>query len=143
MYERMLKRDVIPTMEEIFDYIGKQSSEWLTLLEKELAKRYDLIKELRFPYGNSYGWSFKYSHKKQHLCDLFFEKGAITVTISIPSKAVVQVNEILESLLPKTKQMWEERYPCGEGGWVNYRILNDQELMDVLILIAIKKKPVK
>ena len=61
----------------------------------------------------------------------------------MPSKAVGQVNEILESLLPKTKEMWRKKYPCGDGGWVNYRVLNNEELTDVLSLIAIKKKPVK
>lgn len=120
MYERMLNKKIMPASEEISDYIGRQSSELLKVFERELNNRYDIVKELRFPYGNSYGWSFKFSHKKQHLCDLFFEKEAITITVPIPGKVVGKVDEILESLLPKTKKMWAEKYPCGDGGWVNY-----------------------
>lgn len=141
MYERMLSKEVMPTKEEIINYIGKQSNELLETFDKELNTRYDVVKELRFPYGNSYGWSFKFSHKKQHLCDVFFEKEAITILVPIPGKAVEQVIEILDSVLPKTKKMWEEKYPCGTGGWVNYRVFNKEELADVLTLIAIKKAP--
>lgn len=143
MYERLLNKEVAPTLQEIITYIGKQSNELLETFEKALNDRYDIIRELRFPYGNSYGWGFKYSHKKQHLCDVFFEKNAITITIPIPSKAVEKLNKELKYFLPKTKKVWKERYPCGDGGWVNYRILHNRELMDCIKLIETKKKPVK
>jgi len=48
-----------------------------------------------------------------------------------------------ETLLPKTKRLWENRYECGEGGWLHYRILTRKELDDIIKLIKIKKKPLK
>lgn len=143
MYERMLNKNVMPTVDEINNYIGKKSNELLKEFENELNNRYDIIKTLRFPYGNFYGWSFKFSHKKQHLCDLFFEKDTITIMISIPSKVSEKVSKKVESLLSKTKKLWEERYPCGTGGWRKYQILNREELVDVPSLLEIKKKPIK
>ena len=65
------------------------------------------------------------------------------ITILISSKLVGKVTEILENLLPKTQKTWKEKYPCGDGGWINYRVLNKEELNDVITLIEIKKKPVK
>jgi len=48
----------------------------------------------------------------------------------------------LSSLSQKTRELWEDRYPCGErGGWIHYRVLTDDELTDVIKLLAIKKKP--
>lgn len=44
-------------------------------------------------------------------------------------------------MLPKTKELWENRYPCGNGGWVHYRVENDNELFDIQKFICIKKKP--
>jgi len=143
MYERLLDKNIMPSAEEITAYIGRQSSELLEALEKSLNERYDIVKELKFPFGNSYGWGYKYSHKTKHLCYIFFEKDAITVTIQIGSNEVSKLNEQLKDFLPKTKKLWEERYPCGAGGWIHYRVLAEDELTDILKLIAIKKKPVK
>jgi hypothetical protein len=143
MHERMLNKGVKPTTSEIIDYIGKSNNELLEAFESELNSRYDIIKELRFPYGNSYGWSFKYSHKKKHICDLFFEKGSIAITIPMPSKLAEKVNEKVDTLLPQTRKMWNEKYPCGDGGWVNYRVSSKEELADILFLIALKIKPAR
>lgn len=140
MYERMLNKDSLPSESEIMDTIGERGRELLTKLEQELALRYALVRELRFPFGGSYGWGYKYSHKSAHLCYVFFETGAFTVTLQIGDKQSVAVEEKAAGMLPKTQELWHNRYPCGEtGGWVHYRVLNEPELRDVLVLIGIKK----
>lgn len=48
---------------------------------------------------------------------------------------------VIGNMLPKTKELWENRYPCGNGGWVHYRVENDNELFDIQKFICIKKKP--
>ena len=143
MHERMLNKEKKPSIDEIINHIGNDSYELLKHLEKELNDKYDIARELRFPYGNSYGWGFKYSHKTKHLCDIFFENSAITITIQIGGNKVVKLNEELNYLLPKTKKLWEERYLCGNGGWIHYRVFEDKELIDVLRIIAIKQKPIR
>ena len=143
MYERMLNKKIKPSIDEIINHIGNNGYILLQYLEKELNDKYDIDRELRFPYGNSYGWGFKYSHKAKHLCDIFFENGAITVTIQIGGNKVVKLNEELSDLLPKTKKLWEERYPCGNGGWIHYRVFENKELLDILRIIAIKQKPIR
>jgi len=143
MYERMLNKKVIPSCEEIEEYVGEENYERLEKLETILSERYDLNRELKFPFGNSYGWGYKYSHRTKHLCYLFFEKDAITVTIQIGTNELEIFNRKFDSFLPKTQELWENRYLCGNGGgWIHYRILSDRELSDVLRLIAIKKMPV-
>ena len=144
MYERMLDKNNKPPEEQIVKYIGKLSNNLLVRLEEYLKDHYDLSKELKFPFGNSYGWGFKYSHKSKHLCYLFFEKGAITITIQIGNSELPRLNEIYASFIPKTKQQWEHRYPCGNGGgWIHYRVLSDDELSDIIKIIGVKKKPVR
>ena len=143
MYERMLDKEIIPSIDEIIDHVGKDSYELLQCLEKKLNDKYDIVRELRFPYGNSYGWGFKYSHKTKHLCDVFFENDAITIMIQIGGNKVEKLNEELNGLLPKTKKLWKECYPCGNGGWIHYRVFEDKELIDVLHIIAIKQKPIR
>ena len=141
MYERMLDKANEPTIKEIATYIGKNSNGLLNKLDIALNERYDLIRELRFPYGKDYGWSYKYAHKSKHLCDLFFEKGAITMQIQIGGDSAEKLDDSIDVFLPITKKLWEEKYPCGKGGWIIYRIEDNKMLEDALKIIAIKKKP--
>lgn len=112
--------------------------------EAELGKRYDVKRELRFPFGNAYGWGYKYSHKTQHLCYLFFEKGAFTVMFQISGREAAKVEALYPDLLEKSRELWKTRYPCGSGGgWLRYRVFGERELADVMKLMEIRKKPAR
>ena len=142
MFERIFDKNTVPDEAAIVGHLGQESHERLIALEDRLKKCYQLSRELKFPFGNSYGWGYKYSHGSSHLCYVFFEKGAFTVTLQIGDKMVPAAESILPSLLRKTQDLWKNRYPCGEcGGWIHYRVLSDEELADVISLIAIRKKP--
>lgn len=144
MYERMTDKEHQPEIHEIRQYIGETSCKCLQEFENQLQARYDLNRELRYPFGKSYGWGFKYSHKSKHLCYLFFEKDAVTVTTQIGDREVDNLNRILQTLSETTVSLWENRYPCGEnGGWIHLRILSENDLSDVIKLIEVKKKPPK
>jgi len=142
MYERLLDKNVIPDAATIREHLGEESYERLAAMESQLHKDYQLSRELKFPFGNSYGWGYKYSHKSSHLCYAFFEKDTFTVMLQIGDKQVPILERQLSLLLQKTQDLWENRYPCGErGGWVHYRIFTHDELTDVIKLLAIRKKP--
>ena len=139
MYSRMLNKNTEPSLTDIKKYLGAKSAKRLQGLEEKLHQFFDLKKELRFPFGSDYGWGYKYSHKNKHLCYAFFEEGAFTVMLQIGDKSVPKVESAIKSLLPKTKDLWKHRYPCGKaGGWIHYRILNDTELNDMVALIRQK-----
>jgi len=141
---RMLDKSVTPDEATILTHMGKQNFERLQKMNTQLTETYDLVRELKFPFGNEYGWGYKFSHKKTHLCYAFFEPDAFTVMLQISGKQVPAVEDILPSLLPKTVNYWANRYPCGEnGGWIHYQVESDEELSDVLKLIHIKKKPTR
>jgi hypothetical protein len=71
-----LTKSAPPDGDFVKEYLGAESYGFLLELEKFLNDHYDLKKELKFPFGSSYGWGYKYSH----LCYTFFEAGAFTVT---------------------------------------------------------------
>jgi len=78
MYERMLNKEIIPTEDSIKEFIGEKAVKNMGLLKKSLEKIIEINTELRFPYGNKYGWGYKFTNgKKKHLFDLFFERGWI------------------------------------------------------------------
>lgn len=144
MYERMLNKQACPSPEEISAAVGAQGRSRMEYLEQALQGRYDLRRELRFPFGNHYGWGYKYSHRSRHLCYCFFEQGAFTVTLQLGDREVPKVEEQLSGLTEKTREYWANRYPCGEqGGWIHYRVLSDEDCEDILALLAVKQKPLK
>lgn len=137
----MLNKQQVPSFNQIQEFIGNDSFFRLSKLEKFLMTHYQLVKEVKFPFGNNYGWGYKYSHKSIHLCHVFFEANAFTVTIQIGDKQVPLLEDLMQTFLPKTKELWHNRYPCGEnGGWIHYRVLSDAELEDIYKLIEVKKK---
>ena len=144
MYERMLNKESRPDIQEIRQYIGEKSWAFVEEFETLMKARYDLNRELRFPFGNSYGWGFKYSHKTKHLCYLFFEKDAVTVTTQVGDREVPALNAILPTLPETAQSLWKKRYPCGDnGGWIHYRIITSEDLEAVIRFIEVKKKPLR
>lgn len=90
---------------------------------------------IRFPYGNKYGWSMKYSNKSKHICDVFAEDSAFMVLIKISEDSM---NTIYNELSDYAKTVWQNKYPCGSGGWLNYRVTDEGQTEDLLKIIDLK-----
>jgi len=134
MYERMLDKNIVPTAKEIKEYIGDKAVENSEILKKALKKVFAINTELKFSFGNNYGWGYKVSNKSKHLFYLFFEKGSFTIMIQIKKIKTEKEIEKYNKLSDEGKEYWNNRYPCGEnGGWIHYRILNKKHLKDIRI----------
>ena len=139
MYERMLNKKVVPVEYEINDYIGNKSVENIESITKSLEKYFDINMELKFPFGNEYGWGYKVSYKTKHLFYIFFEKGCITITLQISKIETENEMEKYNKLSGVGKEYWKNRYPCGKnGGWIHYRIINKNQLKDLGLFLSIK-----
>ena len=142
--ERLVNKETVPTRETINHFMGEESINRLSLFEKMLQEKYDLTCELKFPFGKNYGWAYRYTHKKTLLLYVFIEKNGFCCTLSINDNGAKNVAEIINTMLAQTKELWKNRYPCGkEGGWVHYSVVNDEELKDIIRLVACKVKPKK
>lgn len=134
MYERMLDKTHQPEINEFFDYCGETK-----VLFKELNRFMleDIKTEnlLRFPYGKKYGWGIKYSTKRRHICDVFAEKDAFTVMLRMTN---LQFEEEYNTLSDYTKRYIDNRYPCGDGGRIHYRVLNEVQLKDIETMLRAK-----
>lgn len=134
MYERLLEKTLFPTFTDLLDYSGVCSDLWL-LLDDYLQKEFSAEQQIRFPYGNKYGWSAKYSLKNRHICDVFAENGAFAVHFRISNDCL---NTIYADLSDYVKKICDTKYPCGEGGWLTCRVLSQEHLNDVKKILSAK-----
>jgi hypothetical protein len=136
MYERMLDKKTVPSFEDMISYCGETGALWVEL-DSYFKDELNAEDSIRFPYGNKYGWSKKYSCKNKHICDVFAEKGAFMILIRISNDAI---EPIYKSLSNYAKTVWDNKYPCGSGGWLNYRVTCKEQLQDLIKIIELKVK---
>lgn len=143
MYERMLDKNIEPDVEQIGEFLGLTGVSLLRQLEAFMSQNYRLVRQLCMPFGKNYGWGYKYSHGTKPLCNAFFERSAVTVSLQLVGREVSAVETRLNALMPKTQALWKDRENSdGSDDWFQYRVLNDEELNDIIELVKIKKKPV-
>lgn len=136
MYERLLDKQHKPTYEEYIAYCGNCKN----LFEKAddfLTNQLNTEKLMRFPYGNSYGWAIKYFIKNKNVCDVFAEKDAFTVMLKLSDS---KFGEIYNEVTPYTREYIDNRYPCGSGGWIHYRVVTEQHFEDAKKMLELKIK---
>lgn len=134
MYERMLDKQHQPSFDELAEYCG-DSKDLFKQINDYLINEIGTDSLIRFPYGNSYGWGLKYSIKRKHICDIFAEKEAFTIMLRLTN---IQFDQVYNNLTDYTKEYIDNKYPCGEGGWIHYRVLEGQHLNDIKELLQVK-----
>lgn len=134
MYERMLSKQVMPTIEEMTAYCG-EVGELFIILNEWLSNTYGTSQNITFPYGNKYGWGISHRKKQKLLCNLFAENNAFTVMMRLTD---VQFKTVYDTVQKYTQEYIDHKYPCGDGGWIQYRITCKEQFHDIQRLLSVK-----
>ena len=134
MYGRMLDKRKQPTREEMAAYCGG-NSELFAALDEWLARTYRTERKIAFPYGNNYGWGIAHRKKKKLMCYIFAEEGAFPVMMRLTDK---QFETAYPRLRDYAREYIDRKYPCGDGGWIHYRVTDREQLADAETLLALK-----
>lgn len=134
MYERMLNKQEVPAIEEMTTYCG-ENAERFSMLHEWLVSAFHTEWKVVFPYGNQYGWGIGHYKKKKLLCNIFAETGAFTVMIRLSN---AQYEAIYEEMTKYTQELIDQRYPCGDGGWIHYRVICQEHYEDIKKLLEMK-----
>lgn len=134
VYERMLNKQLQPTMEGLAQYCGGAGGMFLRL-SAFLTENCGTDQEIRFPYGKQYGWCVTHRKKKKLVCDIFAEDGAFTVMMRLSNQ---QLDGLYEQLSAYGRERIDNKYPCGEGGWLRYRVLTENHLEEAQRLLTEK-----
>lgn len=134
MYERMLNKLTMPTIENMTAYCG-ENAERFSKINEWLSSELDTMQTVVFPYGNHYGWGITHKKKNKLICNVFAEDGAFTVMLRMTNK---QYAALYGELMTYTQELIDNKYPCGEGGWIHYRVICEEHLDDVKKLLLEK-----
>ncbi|MCJ2563739.1 MAG: DUF3788 domain-containing protein [Candidatus Thermoplasmatota archaeon] len=139
-YVRLLDEDETPDEGSVLDTIGEPSAGLWSKLREFLREGYDFEPELVY-YGKKYGWCYRYRRKKKTLCTIFPETGAFTVLVTLGKKEVEGVESILSTLNQETQRIFKEARQYHDGKWIYRRVLNEDDLADIVALLKVKKRP--
>lgn len=129
----MLNKNIIPTEQEMFNYCNQQKDKIIDFNDYLLSLL--LNKEVTFPYGNNYGWCFSFHKKKKLICNVFPEKDAFTVMIRLNNITFTKLSNVVSEY---TREFFDNKYLCGDGGWIHYRVLKEKDLTDIKEIIKEK-----
>ena len=102
-----------------------------------LVNELDSEKTLRFPRADADSWSIKYNRKTKYFCDIISEKDAFTVTMRLSDDQIQRSFDVVGSY---AKERLDNYHRTTNGGWVQYRVLNMEHLIDVKKILEIRKK---
>ena len=134
MYDRMLDKQNMPTLDDMAAYCG-ECRELFVQINSWLSNVCNSAQEISFPYGNNYGWAVAHRKKKKLICNVFAEYGAFTVMIRLSNE---QFRSVYDQLEKETQEWIDRRYPCGDGGWLHYRVTSEAHYFDIQKLLEVK-----
>ncbi|MCI8773645.1 MAG: DUF3788 domain-containing protein [Lachnospiraceae bacterium] len=134
MYERMLNKQVMPTIVEMTEFCG-ENGECFSALNAWLTSAFHTEQKIVFPYGNKYGWGISHKKKSKLICNVFAEDNAFTVMVRLSDK---QYSTVYDQLRKDTQESIDNKYPCGDGGWIHYRITCREHFDDIKTLLSVK-----
>ena len=139
MYERMLDKQAEPSIEEMAVFCG-ENAERFSLLNEWLTSVFHTEERIVFPYGNHYGWGVSHKVKNKLICNIFAEDNAFTVMMRMSER---QYQTVYSQLQKYARDLIDNKYPCGDGGWIHYRVTGEEQFDDIKTLLAVKCSPAK
>lgn len=127
MYERMLDKNEVPTVDSMTAYCGGTAA-LFTKLNGCLSSEYGTTEAIVFPYGNSYGWGISHRRKGKLISNVFPENGAFTVMLRMSD---FQFASLYDRLGDYAKKCIDNKYPCNDGGWIHYRVTDNELFADI------------
>ncbi len=134
MYDRMLNKKAMPTIEEMTAYCGENAA-LFSAINAWLSGAFSTEQKVVFPYGNHYGWGIAHRKKNKLICNVFAEENAFTVMLRLSNK---QYASVYEQLHGYTKECIDNKYPCSDGGWIHYRVTCKEHFHDIQKLLSVK-----
>lgn len=134
MYERLLDKNVKPTMEEFVAHIGI-GKELFENIDAFLINELNLEKEIKFD-AHSRCWKINFRVKRKYICDIIAEKDAFTIVTRLSEENIEKVYDDISLYANKCI----DNSPFRHRGWIEYRVLCFEHLEDAKTILKNRAK---
>lgn len=132
MSERMLDKSLTPQYSDLVGFCKAQGA-MFDRFNEWLKTEFETVAQIKFPYGNSYGWCVSHHKKSKLICNVFPEKDAFCVMIRKTNK---QFADVYDKVSDKAKEVIDNKYPCNDGGWIHFHVKNDNDYSDIVRIMT-------
>lgn len=132
MYERLINKNEMPTIDELLVYIGK-AKELFDSIDAFLINEINSSKMIKFD-AHSRCWKMSYHIKRKYICDIITEKDAFTIVTRLSEESI---RNVYDGLLPYAKECIDNS-PFRHRGWIEYRVLSALHLEDIKTMLQIR-----
>lgn len=132
MYERLINKNEMPTIEEFLAFIGK-GKELFDSIDAFLINEINSVKMIKFD-AHSRCWKISYYIKRKYICDIITEKDAFTIVTRLSEESI---RNVYDGLLPYAKECIDNS-PYRHRGWIEYQVLSDLHLEDIRTMLQIR-----
>ena len=140
-YKKLLNKAVVPTENDIKNYIGTKVELWNTI-HHYVCDNYDFKPELAF-WTKKYGWTIRYKKSGKTLCYFFPENNAFSILIVLGAKESEKVKSIENQLNSNVRDIFNSTEQLRDGKWIWIRVLEKSDIKSFIILLNVKRKPKK
>ncbi len=126
----------VPAQTEITTAVGPMWKLWLALLQ-HIRISGPVEEELKFMYGQKYGWALRCRRKGTLLTALYPTQNGFTVQIILNPAAMEEVQQL--KFGNNVQQAVARAHPYPEGRWLFVPIECEKDLADVQRLFALKE----
>jgi hypothetical protein len=137
---RMMQRDNPPSDSEIKEWIRVAHKYWKHVI-RLIEQRYPNVFTPEWLFGGKkHGWNLRYK-KSKSFCTLIPEKNIFKLLIVFGAEERAKVEAIRDGLSRHTRKEYEKATTYHDGKWLFLTIDSDKVVEDVMLLLAVKRKP--
>jgi hypothetical protein len=137
-YERLLNRELVPSIDQIKQTIGKDVLLFWNDIWNYIQDAYEINPELVF-YGKKYGWCYRFRKSSKTLFTIFPENGTFTILITLGKKEIDKLD--FKNLSEYTKNIFNYTPQLHDGRWLWIRVLKADVISDIKLLLQSKRRP--
>jgi hypothetical protein len=127
-----------PSEIEISAAIGPMLNEWQASIEW-VRTNYPVRDELKFMYGQKYGWGRKFQVGGSLLACLYPTRNGFTAQVILNNTALAKADQL--KLKKSARQAIAKATPYPEGKWLFIPITCRGDLLDFQQLLVLKRQP--
>jgi hypothetical protein len=130
-----------PANSAVADWLGEDAYRYWEAIRQLIEQSYPGFFTPEWLYGGKkHGWSLRYK-KNRSFCTLVPEKKRCALVIVFGADERAKVEAIKNSLTTKTRMEYDRTTTYHDGKWLLLAIDTDSVVKDVMLLLAVKRRP--